>query len=78
MATAKKATISAKGQFAIPKSVRERMNLKPGMKVSIEVQGGVAYHETPGFGTPGLAHDARHGQGEDRLTDVLMKERAAS
>lgn len=39
MATAKKPTISVKGQLAIPKSVRERLNLKPGMNVSIEVQG---------------------------------------
>jgi len=34
-----KATISAKGQIAIPKAVRERLNLKAGTEISIDVQG---------------------------------------
>jgi AbrB family looped-hinge helix DNA binding protein len=34
-----KATISSKGQIAIPKAVRERLNLKPGTAISIDVQG---------------------------------------
>lgn len=34
-----KATISSKGQIAIPKAVRERLNLKSGTEVSIDVQG---------------------------------------
>jgi AbrB family looped-hinge helix DNA binding protein len=34
-----KATISSKGQVAIPKAVRERLNLKSGTEVSIDVQG---------------------------------------
>ncbi len=34
-----KATISSKGQIAIPKAVRERLNLKPGTEISIDVQG---------------------------------------
>jgi AbrB family looped-hinge helix DNA binding protein len=34
-----KATISSKGQIAIPKAVRERLNLKAGMEISIDVQG---------------------------------------
>lgn len=34
-----KATISSKGQIAIPKAVRERLNLKAGTEISIEVQG---------------------------------------
>ena len=33
-------TISSKGQIAIPKAVRERLNLKAGTEVSIDVQGG--------------------------------------
>jgi AbrB family looped-hinge helix DNA binding protein len=36
-----KATISSKGQIAIPKAVRERLNLKAGTEISIEVQGEV-------------------------------------
>ena len=34
-----KATISPKGQIAIPKAVRERLNLEAGTEVSIDVQG---------------------------------------
>jgi AbrB family looped-hinge helix DNA binding protein len=34
-----KATLSSKGQIAIPKAVRERLNLKAGMELSIDVQG---------------------------------------
>ena len=34
-----KATVSSKGQIAIPKTVRERLNLKPGTELSIDVQG---------------------------------------
>ena len=34
-----KTTVSSKGQIAIPKAVRERLNLKAGTEVSIDVQG---------------------------------------
>ena len=34
-----KATISSKGQIAIPKAVRERLNLKEGTQLMIEVKG---------------------------------------
>jgi AbrB family looped-hinge helix DNA binding protein len=34
-----KTTISSKGQIAIPKTVRERLNLKAGTEISIDVQG---------------------------------------
>ena len=33
-----KATISSKGRIAIPKAVRERLNLKAGTEISIDVQ----------------------------------------
>jgi AbrB family looped-hinge helix DNA binding protein len=34
-----KTTISSKGQIAISKAVRERLNLKAGTEISIDVQG---------------------------------------
>jgi len=34
-----KATISSKGQISIPKSIRDRLNLKPGTQVDIEIHG---------------------------------------
>jgi AbrB family looped-hinge helix DNA binding protein len=34
-----KATVSSKGQIAIPKAVRDRLNLKAGTEISIDVQG---------------------------------------
>jgi AbrB family looped-hinge helix DNA binding protein len=35
-----KATISVKSQISIPKAIRERLNLKPGTQVALDVQGG--------------------------------------
>ena len=34
-----KVTISSKGQIAIPKPIRDRLNLKPGTEVALDVQG---------------------------------------
>ena len=34
-----KATISSEGQVAIPKPIRDRLNLKPGTQVALDVQG---------------------------------------
>ncbi|MHA1833500.1 MAG: AbrB/MazE/SpoVT family DNA-binding domain-containing protein [Candidatus Baldrarchaeia archaeon] len=36
------AKISSKGQITIPKKIRELLKLKPGDRVKIEVEGGVA------------------------------------
>ncbi|MBS1830810.1 MAG: AbrB/MazE/SpoVT family DNA-binding domain-containing protein [Acidobacteria bacterium] len=33
-----KATISASGQLRIPKAIRERLNLRPGTQVALDVQ----------------------------------------
>ena len=34
-----KATISSKGQIAIPKAIRDRLNLRPGTQLVIDIQG---------------------------------------
>jgi len=34
-----KVTISSKGQIAIPKPILDRLNLKPGTQVALDVQG---------------------------------------
>ena len=33
------ATLSSKGQIVIPKEIRDRLNLKPGTKLDLDVQG---------------------------------------
>lgn len=43
-----KATMSSKGQIAIPRAIRERLNLKAGTEVEIDVQGCIASDETCG------------------------------
>jgi AbrB family looped-hinge helix DNA binding protein len=71
------ATISAEGQIAIPEAVRERLNLKPGTEVAIEVQGEAlvmrrVLAEFPDWRTmEGMA------AGEESLTKALEEERAA-
>jgi AbrB family looped-hinge helix DNA binding protein len=46
-----KATISSKGQLAIPKAIRERLNLRPGTQVALDLQGEqlVMKRLVPGF-----------------------------
>jgi AbrB family looped-hinge helix DNA binding protein len=52
-----KVTVSSKGQIAIPKQVREALNLKEGSKLTLEVRGqeivlskGAAWRELRGAG----------------------------
>jgi AbrB family looped-hinge helix DNA binding protein len=71
------ATISSKGQIAIPKAVRDRLNLKAGTKVVIDVQGEalVMKRVVPEF------QDWRTmegmSKGPESLTKALEEERAA-
>ena len=72
-----KATVSTKGQIAIPKRVRERLNLIAGSQLTINIQGETLVmnrlvREYPDWRTMrGMA------RGEGRLTEALMDERAA-
>ncbi|MEP6961165.1 MAG: AbrB/MazE/SpoVT family DNA-binding domain-containing protein [Acidobacteriota bacterium] len=46
-----KATVSAKGQISIPKAIRQRLNLKPGTQLTLDVQGEnvILKRISPGF-----------------------------
>jgi len=72
-----KTTVSSKGQIAIPKSVRDRLNLKPGTQLAIDVLGESlvlkrVVTEFPDWRTmEGMA------RGGESLTKALMEERAA-
>lgn len=72
-----KATISTKGQIAIPKAVRERLNLKAGTQVSIDVQGEslVLKRLVPKY--PDWRSMEGMFRGGPSLTEALMEERAA-
>jgi AbrB family looped-hinge helix DNA binding protein len=71
------ATISSKGQIAIPKAVRERLNLKAGTELMIDVQGEAlvlkrVVREFPDWRTmEGMA------KGEGSGTQALEEDRAA-
>ena len=71
------ATISSKGQIAIPKAIRERLNLKAGMELMIDVQGEAlvmkrVVREFPDWRTMrGMV------KGGESLTKALEEERAA-
>jgi len=72
-----KATVSSKGQIAIPKAVRERLNLTAGTEVVLDVQGETLIlkrlvREFPDWRTMrGMA------RGGESLTQALVDEHAA-
>jgi AbrB family looped-hinge helix DNA binding protein len=72
-----KASVSSKGQIAIPKAVRERLNLQAGTQVSIDVQGEslVMKRLVPKY--PDWRTMRGMFQGAGNLTKALEEERAA-
>ncbi len=72
-----KATVSSKGQIAIPKAVRERLNLKAGTEVTIDVQGEALVMKRMVRNFPDWRTMRGMAKGGERLTDALTKERAA-
>lgn len=74
------ATISSKGQIAIPKAVRDRLNLKAGTELMIDVQGEAlvmkrVVREFPDWRT--MEGMSRGDEGTESLTKALEEERAA-
>lgn len=72
-----KATVSSKGQIAIPKAVRERLNLKAGTEISIDVQGETLVVKRLVRSYPDWRTMEGMARGGESLTKVLMEERAA-
>jgi AbrB family looped-hinge helix DNA binding protein len=72
-----KATISSKGQIAIPKAVRERLNLKAGTEISIDVQGEALVMKRLVRNFPDWHTMRGMAKGGESLTDALTQERAA-
>jgi AbrB family looped-hinge helix DNA binding protein len=72
-----KATVSTKGQIAIPKAVREKLNLKPGTEVEIEVQGAALLMRRVVSKFPHWSTMEGMSKGSERLTKALEEDRAA-
>ena len=72
-----KATISSKGQIVIPKAVRERLNLKDGTEVSIDVQGEALVMKRLVRNFPDWRTMRGMAKGGESLTKALMEDRAA-
>ena len=70
-------TISLKGQIVIPKAVRERLNLKAGTQVSIDVQGESLVMRRLVRNYPDWHTMRGMAKGGESLTKVLMDDRAA-
>ncbi len=70
-----KATISSKGQIAIPQAVRERLNLKGGTEVSIDVQGEALVMKRLVRNFPDWRTMRGMAKGGESLTKALMEDR---
>ncbi len=70
-------TISEKGQIAIPVSLRRQYGLEKGDRLSVEeIDGSIVLRPLPRHPLLALKGKLRSAGGE-RLTDLLLKERAA-
>jgi AbrB family looped-hinge helix DNA binding protein len=72
-----KATVSSKGQIAIPKAVRERLNLKAGTELEINVQGESLVMKRVVSKFPHWETMRGMSKGEGSLTKALEEDRAA-
>ena len=71
------ATISSKGQIAIPKAIRDRLNLKAGTELAIDVQGESLVMKRVVREFPDWRTMEGMSKGEGSLTKALEEERAA-
>jgi AbrB family looped-hinge helix DNA binding protein len=72
-----KATVSSKGQIAIPKAVREKLNLTPGTELEIDVRGVTMVMRRTVSKFPHWSTMQGMIKGGPSLTKALEEERAA-
>ena len=72
-----KATLSTKGQIAIPKAVRDRLNLTEGTQLTILVKGESLVMKRSVSAFPDWKTMRGMARGTDSLTQALTEERAA-
>jgi AbrB family looped-hinge helix DNA binding protein len=72
-----KATISTKGQIVIPKTVRDRLNLKAGTEVVMDVRGETLVMKRAVRNFPDWRTMRGMARGGPSLTKALIGERAA-
>ena len=77
VSTITKATISSKGQIVIPKTVRERLNLRAGTEVVIDVRGESLVMKRAVRNFPDWRTMRGMARGGPSLTKALLEERAA-
>jgi AbrB family looped-hinge helix DNA binding protein len=71
------ATISAKGHIAIPKEIRDRLKLRAGTEVIIDVQGESVVMKRASRDLPDWRTIEGMAPGSESLTKALEEERAA-
>ena len=72
-----KTTVSPKGQIVIPKAVRERLNLKAGTQVSVDVQGQTLVVKRLERNYPDWRTMRGMARGGESLSQALLEERTA-
>jgi AbrB family looped-hinge helix DNA binding protein len=71
------ATISSKGQIVIPKALRDRLNLKAGTEVMMDVQGEALVLKRVAGELPDWRTMEGMAKGGESLTKALEEDRAA-
>jgi AbrB family looped-hinge helix DNA binding protein len=72
-----KVTVSADGQIAIPKPIRDRLNLKPGTEVALDVQGEQVVMKRLASELPDWHTMRGMFRGAGNLLDEIARERAS-
>ena len=71
------ATVSSNGRIVIPQAIRERLNLKAGTRLAIDVSGESLVMKRVGARFPAWTSMQGMAKGGPSLTDALIAERKA-